>query len=243
MKKAKFLAVCLIGMTACTGCSFSPELNLTAEQEQQIVNYSAGLLLKYSEGYQQTLVDTTEKRELQAKVEALKAQQQAQKENGKSSASGESGALAASPYEQKGEQDLAAALSQSGIEIAYSGYEVAKSYSPQEELKESLALDATNGRNLFVFHFQVSNVTENDAECNILEQEPIFRIIVNGEDRKNAFRTLLPNDLTTLKETIPAQESVDAVLIMEADEGYEQEIQTISLLLKAGENESVIPLQ
>ena len=53
---------------------------------------------------------------------------------------------------------------------------------------------------------------------------------------------MLLNDIGTLHEVIPAGESRDEVLVMEVPEGYVQTIETVSLLIKANGQESVIPL-
>ena len=53
---------------------------------------------------------------------------------------------------------------------------------------------------------------------------------------------ILPVRIWTLHEVIPAGESRDEVLVMEVPEGYVQTIETVSLLIKANGQESVIPL-
>lgn len=242
-KKTKFLIVCLLGTVLLSGCAFSPELMLTEEEQQLITNYSANLLLKYSEGYRKTLVDTAAKRELQAAVAVLQAQKQQEEENPtESSADAETGGEE-SPYAPSGEQNLAAALSQSGIEIIYEGFDVCKSYPDKDEAEDAFLLNATEGKDLVVFHFRVNNISGEDVETGILGQEPMFRIIVNGEERKNVLKTLLLNDLATLGDVIPAGESRDEVLVMEVPEEYVQTIESTSLLVKVNGQESIIPLQ
>ncbi len=245
-RKTKILMVCLLGTALFTGCAYSPELMLTEEEQKLIAGYSADILLKYSDGYAKSLVDTAKERELQAAVAALLAQKQAEEaDEGKNtdhkSESGEEG-VAESPYAPRGEQDLAAALSQSGIEVSYDGFDVCKSYPSESEAEDAFLLNATDGKDLVVYRFRVSNTSGEDMEANILDQNPMFRIIVNGEERKNVLKTMLLNDLGTLHEVIPAGESRDEVLVMEVPEGYVQTIETVSLLIKANGQESVIPL-
>lgn len=246
--KSNILVVCLLGTVLLSGCSFSPELMLTQEEQQLIVDYSANLLLKHSDGYHKSLVDTAAERELQAAVAALRAQKQQEEADAENSstqnnsADSESGGQE-SPYAPRGEQNLAAALSQNGIEIAYDGFDVCKSYPNDSEEVGAFVLNATEGKDLVVYRFRVNNTSGEDTEVNILDQNPMFRIIVNGEERKNALKTLLLNDLGTLHDVIPAGGSVDEVLVMEVPEEYVAGIESASLLIKANGQESVIPLQ
>ena len=242
-RKIHFFALCLIGSILLAGCSFSPELNLTEEEQQQIVHYSASLLLKYSDGYKKTLVDTSAERELQAKVAAIREQKAQIQENKETDKKAKGEKQTESPYAPSGEQNIAAALLQDGIEISYSGYEVCASYPEESAIEESFALDSTEGKELLVFHFQVSNPSEEEKECNILSKDPVFRIIINGEERKNALHTLLLNDLANLNEVRPAGGTVDAVVVIEVPEGYAESIESLSILMKTRENQSIIPIE
>lgn len=242
-KKTKFIIVCLLGTVLLSGCAFSPELMLTEEEQILIADYSADLLLKHSDGYLKTLVDTTAERELQAAVAILRAQRlQEEEADTDSSTDAEEGGQE-SPYAPKGEQNLATALSQNSIEISYDGFDVCKSYPNDTEAEDAFLLNATEGKDLVVYRFRVTNTSGEDTEVNILDQNPMFRIIVNGEERKNALRTLLMNDLGTLHDVIPAGESRDEVLVMEVPEEYVQTIESASLLIKINGQESIIPLQ
>lgn len=250
-RKLLVLSLALILAFSCTGCAESAQLNLTKEEEQQIASYSADLLLKYDRNHQSNIVDTSYQRELEARIEAQKEAAREELENPSddsdtadtSKDNGSTGGSGSSMlYPPEGEQNLAAALGQPDFNISYTGYEVCQSYPDDDS--EVFAMDATAGKQLLVFHFDIENITSEDRECVLIDKDAFYRIIVNDSERLNALTTILMNDLATVDEAIVAGGHYDSVVVLETEPGYEQQIESLSLLAKYGEDsQSVIPLQ
>jgi len=248
----KFFSIFFIIIIAVSmfGCG-DPELNLTEEEEQKIVGYAADVMLKYDSDHGSRLVDTSAARELDARVEALKelnaqlAEQEAAEQENESSENASDGNGTKEPsqkYPPEGEQDIAAALGLDGFSVSYRGYEVCRSYPYDGSSEEFFAMDATAGKQLVVFHFDVANMSDAEAQCDILDSYPIFRIIVNDNDRVNALTTMLENDLSTVDDVFSPGEVRDTVVVLETAPGFESGIDSLSLLMKYNGNQSVIPL-
>lgn len=250
----KYVATLTIGLAMAmllTGCGVA-QVNLTESEEQQIVSYASDLLIKYDKNHMSNLVDTSHQRELDARVEALKAQKAQMAEESRDNQDIESDSDAndgqdssggsALNYPAEGEQDVAKALGNDDFSVSYEGYELCQSYPYDGSEGDYFAMDATAGRQLMVFHFAVHNDTLDDKHCDFLTKDPIIRIIVNDNERLNALTTLLQNDLATVDETIAAGDVYDAVVVLETDPGYESQIDSMSLLIKVGDTQNVIPL-
>ncbi len=244
--------IMMLGCTwVLTGCVDVGNFELTKGEEERIVGYCADILLKYDKNHQTNIVDTSLARELAARVEAIKelnAKLEAmgidpEEEKDDSSGNGDK-----SPREKKekyaasGEQNLAAALGQDGFGVSYTGYEVCDAYPHNGEGGNFFAMEATPGKELVVLHFDISNNSGADKKCDFLSSGVFYRVVVNGSERKNALSTILLNDMATVDEDISAGGKLDAVVVLETEKGYADTINSLTLLAKYGESESVIPL-
>jgi len=233
------------------GCVDVGDFELTKNEEETIAGYCADILLKYDTNHQSKIVDTSLQRELNARVEAIKelnAQMEAlgvDPEEEKDSSSGKedkSSGEKKERYAASGEQNLAAALGQEGFGVSYTGYEVCDAYPHNGEGGNFFAMEATPGKELVVLHFDINNVSGEDKKCDFLSSGVFYRVVVNGSERKNALSTILLNDMATVDEDIPAGGRMDAVVVLETEKGYADTINSLTLLAKYGESESVIPL-
>lgn len=241
--KREYKIICLLILFALwvPGCASTQSINLTEEQEQQIVGYSADVLSRYINDKNDMLVDTTSARELAAKVEMIKERNKKGdvEESTETSEEGETEEVT----EAEGTQDFAEALGVSGFEISYIGCEICKTYPNDGTTDDYFNMEATAGKELMVFHFDVTNHSETDMVCDILDNDPILRMIMNGSDRQNALTTLLLDDLATMNQVIKAGQTVGGVVVLEVPEGYEESVETVSFMIKCGENQSTIPIE
>lgn len=251
MKKRLIWGIILIVFTfALTGCVDVGNLNLTEDEEAQIVGYTTELLTKYDSNSKGRLVDTTQKRLLNQAVEEYNAKQAELKKTEKKSksksendSSSEQAAENVDPYATAGEQDIAKALGQpSDIGIYYTGYENCKTYPTDSSSEGFFNMSATQGNDLLVFHFDIINMGDASAHCDILDVSPMFRMIVNGNERKNALTTLLLNDLCTVDTDIESGNKIDSVVVLEVPEGYADQVNSVKFLIKNGEEQSIIPI-
>ncbi len=131
-----------------------------------------------------------------------------------------------------------------GIEnftFQYSGYELVESYPSNTEEEIFFAMDATEGMQLLVLKFTVSNAGAAEQEIDMLGYGARFKVSVNGGSSENALSTMLLNDLQTYKGVVPAGSGVELVSIVEVPQSTA--IETIDFVLRGAEGNAVINLQ
>lgn len=116
-----------------------------------------------------------------------------------------------------------------GVAVAYTGMAL---YDVYPEGVDDFAIRATEGKKLLVLSFSVSNTTAQDQTFDLLKQEPVFRITVNGDYARRSLLTMLENDFATFMGTIPAGGSTTTVLVVEIDSEMADNLTSISLNLK-----------
>ncbi len=248
LKKYILFSTFLAFMFITSGCAEAVgDFNLTQSEEEQIAGYCADMLLKYDKDHQSNVVDTSMARELQARVDAIK-EMNAKKPEKEDTPSGNSShksknSEAKDPYALSSEQNLAAVYGQEGFEVKYKGYEVCDAYPHDGSSSNFFAMEATMGKQLIVFHFDITNTTGESKECDFISQDAFYRVVVNDSERKNALTTILLNDLATVDETIAGGATMDAVVVLETDPGYENELSNLKLLAKYNGGEAVIGME
>lgn len=116
-----------------------------------------------------------------------------------------------------------------GMTVAFQGQEVYDSY-PEEG--DFFSMSASEGKKLLVLRFSVSNGTAQDQEMDMLASDAAFHVTVNGEYTRRALTTMLLDDMTTFVGTIPAQGSVETVLVVEMGQETASHISSLSLTVK-----------
>jgi len=250
LKRLFLFVVIMLSAFTCCGCAIDVgDFDLTESEEEQIVSYSTDILLKHDVNYQNNIVDTSRARELKARVEAIKelnkkaAEEEAEtsEKDSKGKDSDAEGKAAVSLSDPVGEQDIAKALVQDGFEINYKGYEVTDRYSMNGSDDDFFALSASAGKELIVLHFDIANVSGEDKQCDLFSHYPIYKVIINGNEKKNALTTFLMNDMSNIDESVAAGTSIDGVVLLETEVGYENNISNVALEVNSNDGNSVIP--
>lgn len=231
-KWALILTAFVISMTGCG--SAMPEV--TDEQMNVIGEYAAVQLLKYDADSRSRLVDaeTIEKEEKrQAAWEAAR-----QKEPAATPEPEGMGEVDDTPVvEAEGQTaDSVASLEEyfglpQGINMVYSGYQVAESY-PEGGTEEFLALDAAEGKKLLVLSFRIENATDSEQSVDLFAKNASYRVTVNGNYTRSALTTMLLNDMSTYISTLPAHGSEELVLLVEVEETVIDNLTSIVINLK-----------
>ena len=236
-----FLSLLITG-TFLMGCGQNEMAELSEEQQTQVAEYAAGLLLKYASNYHSRLVDSEEelialadkrahKEELQAKANAMK-QQEAQKEQTVESSNAQGAGVVDMSGDSAANVTMGNVLDTVSVTITYNGYELLDSYPEESEDDYVFAMDATQGNKLLVMHFTMTNITTESTEVDIASTGCRFLCKVNGESYHNVLTTMLLNDLAVYKGTVDAGTSQDVVLVLEVPE--DTQIQSLELLMKKG---------
>lgn len=135
---------------------------------------------------------------------------------------------------------LADALRLEETDVTYQGYEVTKSY-PEATEDIYFTMDATNGNELVVLKFSVTNTAQSDREYDILSQGVYFKIVVDGESH-NALTTMLLNDLANYRGAIAAGTTEELVLVCEVPEEKAANIGNVTLQMKTTNGLTLIAL-
>ena len=177
------VGIFLCGITAAicmTGCgSIMPDL--TEEETEIISEYASGVLLKYDRVYRSRLMDMSEYEEEENKKAEREAARAAERERQEAAEAEESASEEEST--SNGTKVIDASQDEEtpappatieeyyGIEnftFQYSGYELVESYPSNTEEEIFFAMDATEGTQLLVLKFTVSNAGAAEQEIDML---------------------------------------------------------------------------
>ena len=230
MKKGKIIGVLAISACMLTGCIDSMP-DMTEEQSELVAEYAADMLLKYSPNYHYRIADEEEVASAEAEMETSQEEETTQEESQPSqdlsqTESGENVSVGAETSVEDGsEYDLAVFFGMEQFSIRYASCEITDAY-PKAESGAGFSVTAPQGYNLLILHFDVENLGEEAAQCDLFDQINKVRVNVNNAGYVQALSTLLTNDLTTYMEDIPAGEVADAVVAVPVEQTDLDEIQT-----------------
>lgn len=243
MKKSFFLYGLLICLSLLlTGCTnpFDSMPNLTEEENDLIAEYAAGLLVKHDKNSSRLAsmdaITAADEREAtrRANLAALEESKKNQKDDTEENADGDE-KKETKPDEAKVDTPfygIASFCQQDNFQIEFSGYRICESYPDDGSADMVFAMDASEGNELLVLQFDVVNVTDEDQLLDMFNSGTRFKISINDGEMKSALSTLLLDDLSSYRDTIPAQSSVTLVLVREVTVDEAINISTISMSLK-----------
>lgn len=230
MKKGKIIGVLAISACMLTGCIDSMP-DMTEEQSELVAEYAADMLLKYSPNYHYRIADEEEVASAETEMETSQEEETTQEESQPSQDLSQTGmgetvsVDAEASVEDGAEYDLAAFFGMDQFSIMYASCEVTDAY-PNAESGVGFSVTAPQGYDLLVLHFDVENLGEEAAQCDLFDQISKVSVNVNDAGYVQALSTLLTNDLTTYMEDIPAGEVADAVVVVPVEQTDLDEIQT-----------------
>lgn len=247
MKKGKVLGFLALSAILLTGCVDSmPEL--TAEQSDMITEYAASLLLKYSSRYNYKIVSEEEVAAAKAAEQEL-SEPAVQEESGTEVPSdGEASAEAPNQPEASGQEeteteepetkvtvsaediDFAAELGIDDLILRYQSFEVCASY-PQNN--SGFSVDAAQGKKLLVVHFDLEGSAEEDVDCNMFDYNIRLRLNINDTGSVTALSTMLPDELMTYIDVVPAGRTVDVVAVAEVNDIAEDEVEALTIQMSS----------
>ncbi|NLL77909.1 MAG: hypothetical protein GX235_11800 [Clostridiales bacterium] len=228
MRRGKKIGIVVVAVMSLmlTACGESvPEM--TEEENSQVVEYAAGLLLKYDQNYETRLVEEDSEAETEEtkNVEVKKDAQKPEEETPTVSAD-----VNTSYVEQnKSVEDF---YGVKGVEAKYIGYDLKEIY-PDENVEEATyAVSAENGYKLLVLNFEIKNTTGQALDINMASAGGRFKISVNGAEPEYALTTILLNDLSSFAGTLEAGETKNLVLVGEVPLEEVDSISSVVLVMK-----------
>lgn len=253
MKRIKTVLLSLmVGVGFLTGCGQTEMVDLSEEQQMQVAEYAAGLLLKHANNYHSRLVDSEKelialaderayKEELKAKVDAMKQTDASEEELVSDSTDSQNVDAGDSSGETVTNISMEEILNILPVSVSYTGFEMRTSYPDADEGAFVFAMDATEGNQLLVMHFAMTNGTAETVEMDTASLGCRFLCRVNEEGYRNVLTTMLLNDLASYKGTIEAGTSQDVVLVLEVPENTQ--VQNLELMIKKDSQQVKIPLE
>ena len=249
MTKWKFILCTFVMVFALTGCGNTvPEL--TEEQSDEVAQAAVDLLLSTKETNTR-LVDTEEEGRLRAErhrkereiAEKIQANKDALKNGGSDSEEentpeGDEGqAVEATPVETLASVgELAPFLGLDELNIISDGYTLTDSYMDDVDGGDwAPYIDATKGNKLFVVHLIVENPTDHDVAADVASMNTSFRLMADGKYGGSSLLTMLLSDFSIMKDTIPAGQSKNYVLITQVPDSLES-VSTIKLVVQKDGN-------
>lgn len=231
-------------MTACG--SAIPDMS--EEQNAQVVEYAAGLLLKYDENYHSRLVEEPEAEP--GEEEPIVQEEETVKETETTPVVDVTQEPETTPVVDVTQEPVEASFGSveefygiDGVSITYNGYELKDMYPDTQESEELyFAMNATRGCKLLVLNFDAANISGGDLNLDMLSRDTKFKVSINGETPKYALTTMLMNDLSSFTGTIAAGASERLVLVSEITEEKANSIQTISLNMRNVSEEGTLSL-
>ncbi len=242
-----FLILCGIFLTGC-----NEVIDLTDEESALIAEYAAEMLLKYDLGYEDRIVEGNKQVEKPAEMiesievvpgtsqesteEAITEIEDAVKPNVADMGEGDAGTSVVK------ENDIAKIVGLPGVSITYKDYKFTNRYPEDNEYGSDINLEAQSGYQLLVIRFNVENITEDVVSVSLLDKMVDYRIVWNDSKTANSMLTILPEDLSTLEESLNPGKSQEAVLIFQISDGLRDELESLELMIQYGGVDNLIKI-
>ncbi len=245
-------------MLLLSGCNSDNDIILAEGTEDAqlklVAEYAAGLLLKYDKSHANGLtVDVPQAPMMEDPVdispptpeemEAMEGGLDPSVSVSSDGPMGSSGTIEENPATEtvssEGEGSIAEALGIPGFNITFTGYETTDIYPDSSVSEDSLlfSLQAEEGQDLLILHFDLANNSGSDLECRPINTEVKIRLLINETERLNQQITILMNDLKSFDDILAAGESRDTVLVFYLDEELKDMIESMTLIIVDTEGE------
>ncbi|MDO5574238.1 MAG: hypothetical protein Q4G60_09725 [bacterium] len=239
MKKVHAVLSLILCVTLLGGCGLIPEVQLSEEESVLVAEYAAGLLLKYDQQHNNGLMEITSD-PIVVETPAPEADAAVTDTTGSDTGTDNSDLVAGMTAEAP---ELAAALGIPDFLVTYTGYETCDIYPEQEEDELAFSIQARQGYDLLILHFDLTNPGTEAAECDVVTNAPLFRALINQDLRINSQTTILLNDLSVYSGTLEGEETQDTVVVFEIEESVTDQISQIELLLVSDDGDLTYQLQ
>ncbi len=247
MKKISMILCSLglvLGLTAC-GTTVP---DLTAEETDLITEYAVQVLLKYDKNNSSRLVDLSQYDTVEPAA-TEEPEEEISEEEPEETAEEETDIIDATPEEEAEVIEVTAPSSIEeyygidGVSFRYTGYEYLQEYpdSSAEGTDIYFAMQATDGMELLVLHFQAVNESGSERTLSMMDYGTNLRVQINGDTTKSALMTMLSDDIETYMGTVPANGTADLVAVFEVEQGTQ--MNSMDLIMTGGDANATISLE
>lgn len=206
------MASVLAVATVMTGCG-TKIYDMTDEEQQLIVNYSAYALSKHNIYQPDGMTSATEAETEEQNTSATEtADEKTSEKTDTGHENGNSGQSQQTAQETKPTMQtvsLAQAIGYDGLSVSYAGL------TTEETYKEGsyYSMEAGSGNTYAVLKFTLSNTTGTDMNVDLFTNTGKYRAAFSGGKEYEAEGSFLTYALNTFQGTIAAGQSVDVVLL------------------------------
>lgn len=257
MKKLGKLLIGIIFLSFLVGCNDVHEL--TDDETKVIAEYAADLLLKYDVSFDDRIsegefkLQKQEERQENVSTQSLTEEditeemtEEATTENNQGSyVSGTIGDIETESDSSSvtAATDIADILNQQDVSITYKDYLITEQYPATDEEGKFIYLDASEGYELLVLRFQVTNMSSQVYNLSLLDEEVDYKIVCNESKAAKPMLTILMDDLSTLETTIEPGENQEAVLVFQISDSLKNQLQKIQLFIEYNDMNYVMDIQ
>lgn len=238
MRKIGILIMTVLILTGCV-----QQIDLTEQESDTIANYAAYVTLQHDKNYNKRLIETASEL-VEPNDENTKTQEQGEgQETGDASVLTEDAITQdTTPQEDPAVLDIGSVLKLDGFTVTYEGFEYNKQYT-DTTVSTGYTANSIDNNEFVIMKFNIENTTDETKICDVLSLSPKINVSVNGEEAIKSYASLLNNDITTLFNEIGAHESMQAILLVEVGQEYENNVSSISLNIMINGAASTIALQ
>ena len=239
-RKSLLNIVLLAGALILTGCGEEP-YELQDNERAVIVNYAAHIVAKYNvrqpEGYRYVYLPAEQEaggeEEQPQDIQTEETNEQEQQTDDRTQEDMPADNADAATEEVKPAVTLSEALGLKGVQAVYTGAELTDHYG---------TVVPNTGKKLMILHVTLQNQTGKARKCDMLSLLPVFQAKVNGMQEVTSELTILPENLSTWEEKIPAGGSADTLILFQVDEEEVASVEQLELKVTAGEMSSRVEL-
>lgn len=234
-KKTSIPGIVFASLFLFSGCgSTLPEM--TAQQEDKIVEYAAGIVMRHTNDYESRLVDLS----FYSNPEENTTTEPEKEGTGKMDPVADTETV---DVAEEGTMTLEQVLFPSGMELTYLGCRLTDSYPETADNAPYFSLDATEGKKLLVMQFMLKNNSGQEAEVDVFSRKPQSVLLINGTEKVAVMSTMLLDDLNTFIGDIDVNGEIPLVMIAETDCRTLEEISTLKLSVSTQSGKATINLQ
>lgn len=221
----KIAAVALLCTMMCGCLEATP---LTDAEMDIVAEYAAELLLKYDKNYRSPLLPEEELAGVEPEETVTPAPEPTQSAE-------EPGVTPLPGNAEETTTRLTDVASVEGIEVSCNSFEIRR----EVVRNEYFFLESKEGKEYLILNFKLENTTDKPIVFDASEQKLECSLDINSGTMYKLSVSMLENDLQYMPIEVPAQKSVDAVLVFEITSTLKEPIETAQFVIKNKANDSV----
>ena len=126
------------------------------------------------------------------------------------------------------------------MSITYKDYLITDHYPATDEDGEFLYLEATEGYQLLVLRFNVTDTVEDSVSFSMLDKNVDYKLVCNNKNAANPMLTILMNDLGTMEAVLSPGEATEGVLVFQISDDMQAKLNSMELNVQYNGSENII---